>query len=108
MDRGTKKNNKVQVTAMDEEDDDNPIPVVNKTTQERIKEAGINDVGDKEVTLTTIRIEFNAGHSKAPFHGRKALFDLLHQLSLADPNVYIKDRDTETIWADKHSFPANK
>eukprot|EP00957_Ditylum_brightwellii_P107710 8217508-Ditylum_brightwellii.AAC.1 len=93
---------------MDEEDDNNPIPVVTKTTQEKIKEAGINAVGEKEVTLTTIRIEFNVGHPKAAFHMRKALLDLLHRFSLADPNAYIKDRDTEMIWADKHSFPASK
>eukprot|EP00957_Ditylum_brightwellii_P183814 14001287-Ditylum_brightwellii.AAC.1 len=53
-------------------------------------------------------IEFNIGHSKTPFQARKALLDLLHQLSLADPNVYIKDRDTETIWTDKYFFPANE
>eukprot|EP00957_Ditylum_brightwellii_P206702 15349561-Ditylum_brightwellii.AAC.1 len=71
-------------------------------------EAGEKDIGERNVLVTTIRTEFRPRKNEQSFKAWKALLELLHQMSKADPLIYIQDREKGTIWANKYDFPSNK
>eukprot|EP00957_Ditylum_brightwellii_P163756 12466841-Ditylum_brightwellii.AAC.2 len=105
-DEEMKETKTVAISARNEEED--PVPVHRKTIREQIIEAGEKDIGKRNVQVTTICVEFKLKKDKEALNARKVLLDLLHQISKVDPFIYVQDKESDTIWANKHDFPSNK
>eukprot|EP00957_Ditylum_brightwellii_P098826 7528851-Ditylum_brightwellii.AAC.1 len=48
----------VVINARDEKEEDDPIPVHGKTIREQIIKGGEKDIGERNIRVTTVHIEF--------------------------------------------------